>query len=210
MPDSFDARMQGQTPESIKPKSSKGWMIAAIIAIIGVVALGVTEFLAYQEIAKKDDEIANLKKQSENKSETETETEETLNLKGFDLDGPGLTKLLEVGDDTANYPKYINELKTTKISKDGKYLYSEIGGHTEHGGGWTTLVYRVLPDGEWKTSGVSRNSVSNCKDFSKEALEVLIDMGNGESEGCMADGWKDGDELTKLQDYYDKTYKESE
>ena len=42
-------------------KSGKSWMIAAIVLLIGVVALGVTEFLTYKEISKKDNEITELK-----------------------------------------------------------------------------------------------------------------------------------------------------
>ena len=74
--------------------------------------------------------------------------------------------------------------------------------------GFKTIVYRTLPDGEWKNIGVARNGVSNCKDYSKEALEVLIDYENGDEEGCMPDGWKSDDELKKIGDYYDEKYKE--
>ena len=63
MQDSFDARMQGQTPETVaKPKSSKLWIIICAVLLIGIVALAVTEVLAYQEISKRDDKITELEK----------------------------------------------------------------------------------------------------------------------------------------------------
>ena len=84
MQDSFGASAQENTPQQTSEqtpavaerKSGKGWMVAAIILMVGVVALGVTEFLAYQEISKKDDEIAKLKTEQNNTPAEEKEPEE--------------------------------------------------------------------------------------------------------------------------------------
>ncbi|MBO4855430.1 hypothetical protein J5500_03445 [Candidatus Saccharibacteria bacterium] len=186
-----------------KTKSNKGWMVAAIIAIIGVIALGVTEFLAYQDIAKKDDEIADLKKQVEDKTD-----QDALDLRGFDFDGPGFTKVLNLGTNTTgpDYEAQLVEVMGGKISKDGKYLYVEVHG-VQGLSGFRTFVYRTLPDGNWKNIGVARNGVSECKNYSKEALEILIDYGNSDEE-CMSDNWKADDDLTKISDYYNEKYKE--
>ena len=206
MQDSFDARMKGNAPEAVKTKSNKGWMVAAIVLLVGVVALGVTEFLAYQEIAKKDKEIAELK----TKSSTEEDAGEgALDLKGADFDGAGLAKTLNLGITAGeDYKATIFGINTLKISKDGKYLYTEVRA-TQGLSSFKTIVYRTLPDGEWKDIGVARNGVSNCKDYSKEALEVMIDYGNG-NEGCMPDDWKPDDELMKIGKYYEEKYKEEE
>jgi hypothetical protein len=204
--DSFDARMKGNAPEAVKTKSNKGWMVAAIVLLVGVVALGVTEFLAYQEIAKKDKEIAELK----TKSSTEEDAGEgALDLKGADFDGAGLAKTLNLGITAGeDYKATIFGINALKISKDGKYLYTEVRA-TQGLSSFKTIVYRTLPDGEWKNIGVALNSVSNCKDYSKEALEVMIDYGNG-NEGCMSDDWKPDDELMKIGKYYEEKYKEEE
>ncbi|MBO4855429.1 hypothetical protein J5500_03440 [Candidatus Saccharibacteria bacterium] len=100
MPDSFDARMQGQTPESVKQKSGKGWMICSIILAILLIGGGVfagmiimkgdrdTNRLSEveQQLKEKDEKIAELEKkidegaissdpEGDQKSEEETESE---------------------------------------------------------------------------------------------------------------------------------------
>ncbi|MCR5572337.1 MAG: hypothetical protein K6F57_01000 [Candidatus Saccharibacteria bacterium] len=124
-------------------------MVAAIVLLVGVVALGITEFLAYQEIGKKDKEIAELK----TKSSTEEDAEEgALGLKGADFDGAGLAKTLNLGITAGeDYKATIFGINAIKISKDGKYLYTEVKA-TQGLSSFRTIVYRTLPDG-WLEAG---------------------------------------------------------
>ena len=78
MQDSFDARIHGDVPASVKHKSNIGWIIVVGILLAGLVALVVMQVLAYQEIARKDNEISELKNkpaatQAEVKEPTEAE-----------------------------------------------------------------------------------------------------------------------------------------
>ena len=62
MQDSFDARMQGQAPASVKPvKSSKGWMVCSIILIIlliGVCVFGYMIGAMFTDLKVTDEMLA--------------------------------------------------------------------------------------------------------------------------------------------------------
>ena len=204
MQDSFDARMQGQKPESAqKSVSSKGWMIAAIIFLLGAIALGVTEFLAYQEISKKDERIAELEKQQNKPEEEQKEESTSSSLNGVDLDGEGLSKTLG--------HVLLNSFSNFKISKDGKYLHVDIDYNTGENyiAQTSFLFYKALPTGEWKRVATSGNTVGVCGvAYSEEELEVLIDAGHGDIPCVM----KEEDVMDKskhktISEYYNETYK---
>lgn len=194
--------MQEQKHKSTdKESGGKSWMIIAGILLIATFVLGVTEFLAYQDIAKKDDEITNLKKTISDM--------EAKSVFGADLDGSGLAKVLYIDSNKDDYPDfYLEDADFFKISKDGKYIYGQFKEATSDKspsrvGGIRMLVYKTLPDGEWKVSDIARNGILNCKDYSEEEAEILIDNGG---EKCMDDNSKADDAAIDLEDYYDKKH----
>ena len=65
MEDSFEARLAGQKPVTEKKKSSKGWMICSIIALVLLVGVGV--FAGILFFNKDDSKVANLEKTVEEK-----------------------------------------------------------------------------------------------------------------------------------------------
>ncbi len=76
MDNSINTQQESPAPSSTENvKSNKGWMVAAIVLIFCVAILGITEFLAYQEIAKKDNRITELTSQQNSATQKENQTE---------------------------------------------------------------------------------------------------------------------------------------
>lgn len=181
MQDSFGASSQENTPQQTSEqtpavaerKSGKGWMAAAIILLIGVIALGVTEFLAYQEIEQKNQEITSLKGQISKAGEPKL------------ADGAG-----DTGDKTTAVHKIeysalekkiaaedknsVLALSKIEYTDDGKYLFA-MGSVTVKGamGGAITTWYKSTEDGaEWKKLFEGQNFVE-CSKLSEEQLEIM-------------------------------------
>ncbi len=160
--------MQEQDVEKAAIKNNKGWMVAAIVLLVGVVALGVTEFLAYQEISKKDKEIAELKEKEDRIAELEKNGQTTEGQKALSVDYAGLRKLTH----TENGDKGTLSITKLDITKDGKYFYV-IGGVSVEGTGSAGVWYKEAEEGaSWKflTGG---HAIGSCSALSEEAKEFM-------------------------------------
>ena len=200
MQDSFDARMQGQTPSTIKPaKSGKGWMVCAIILLIGVIALGVTEFLAYQEMAKKDDEIANLKKQLEEKTATPVEedgdeptddgqeggdSEVTPGDKTkIDDEDTVKSELDAVVKSKTGGQGYTYKINKFGLTKDQKYYYAYFTISITGGANDSMVYYRAAQGGTWKYMNGGQ-AVQVCTDLDADALSFMKQYGKEVTHYC--------------------------
>ena len=207
--------MQEQTQELVKAKSNKGWMISTIVLLVLLVGFGVFGGLIMAKGNRDTNDLADVRAELEEKNNKIAELEAKIKeadsaqgLNGFDLNGAGMAKTLGLGrvESSTNAETSLTRIYDIKVSKDGKYLYADVGGFTG-AAGFRTIVYRALPGTEWKSLGVPRSSISDCKDYSKVALEILMDYGRTD-EKCQPDNWKPGDDMVNIEDYYNKTYKE--
>ena len=180
MQDSFDARMHGDAPASVKHKSNIGWIVTIGILLVGLVALVVMQVLAYQEITKKDNEISELKNkpaamQAEVKEPTGAEIggdeQGEMSDRLTQIDIAGLKKVAGVSSDGGVYLS-INKLEFTN---DGKYLYA-IGGISASGFGGAGVWYKsTTSDAEWQTIVKGAQAVGDCSNYSKEVLDFMKD-----------------------------------
>ena len=196
MQDSFDARMQGQTPETVRPKSKKGWMICSIVLIfilVGVCVFGGmiimkgdrdTNRLAEveQQLKEKDDKIAELEKKIEDlsvSSDGETDGD------GQDSDGEiddektvkaeleAYIKSTKMTDSSHKYTYTINKLSLTK---DQKYYFAHVTVTIDGGANESSLEYRLAKGGKW-TFANGGQAVEPCSTLGQEALDFIKTYG---------------------------------
>ena len=172
MQDSFDARMKGNVPETVKPKSSKGWMICSFILLAILIGGGVfagmiimkgdrdTNRLSEveQQLKEKEDRIAELEK-----NEQTTEGQKTLSI-----DYAGLRKLTH----TENGDKGTLSITKLDITKDGKYFYA-IGGVSVEGTSSAGVWYKEVEESaSWKSLNGGQ-AIGSCSALSEEAKEFM-------------------------------------
>ena len=79
MEDSFEARMQGHTPESIRSKKSgKGWMICSIVLIVIMIVAGVFGGMIIMKGNRDTNRLSEVEQQLKEKEEKITELEQQI------------------------------------------------------------------------------------------------------------------------------------
>ena len=173
-----------------------GWIAAAIIFVVAIGVIVGLEILASNELAKKDQEIAELKKNT-NTDDDDEHTEPTVKterpLAGFDTKIEDAFKLLK-GENT-----YLT-FKKMVVSKDGEYIFILGGEHVIGGAGALVQYYRpTSDDGTWKVY-YAGNGIPNCKDYNEEQIEIAKKYAeelDGLINTCSTD---DGLETQKVSD----------
>ncbi len=194
MQDSSDARMKGNVPETVKTKSGKGWMVAAIILLVGVVALGVTEFLAYQEISKKDDEIAKLKTQQKGapaeekepveeiepeESGTPSETAKTADKISVNLDGIKTQIASDLGINASNVVLHSSHIMS---QSDQKHILVEASYGIKNSSGASVIYYKDNNSSEAKWTKLWKGHQMVCSSLNSKQKSMLKDI-----KTCMGD-----------------------
>lgn len=196
MQDSFDARMQGQTPEPAeKAKSNKLWIIISAVLLIGVIALAVTEVLAYQEMSKRDEKITELEKKIEELQKPAEKEEEPPIVdddddEGDDVDADKEEEIDDMDAAKSSLDAYIKKTKMTvsgyqysytindmKLTKDGKYYYALITVSIKNGSNDSSLEYRLAKKGsDWKYVNGGQ-AVPLCSELDSDALTFMKNYG---------------------------------
>ena len=178
MQDSFDARMQGQTPATVKPaKSGKGWMILSIVLLVVMIAGGVfagmiimkgnrdTNRLSEVENQLKEKE-AKIEELEKAKTSAEEKAKEAQAV-AIDAAAEELTNLITKNKQYG--PSIV--LKELKTTSDGKYLYAIAGDTTGQG-----VYFKEIENGKW-TFVNGGHAVSACSEISAEGLEFMKTYG---------------------------------
>ena len=196
MQDSFDARMQGQVPEVVKRKSSKGWMICSVILLFIMIGGGIfagtiiakgdrdTNKLSEveQQIKEKDDKIAELEKKIEslsNPTDGDTDADkEASPSDGTTIDKEDAVKseldtLIKNKEGGSSYTYKINKFGLTK---DQKYYYAFFTISYTGGTNDSMVYYRAAQGGTWKYMN-GGHAVSSCTDFDADVLSFMKQYG---------------------------------
>ena len=92
MQDSFDARIHGQTPETVaRAKSGKGWMICSILALVllvGVSAYAIMLTLNKQGGSSSSNDVAKLQQEIAAKDEKLDKIKEAVGVESVDAVTP--------------------------------------------------------------------------------------------------------------------------
>lgn len=167
MPTITSERNQMKAEKTSDTKNDKicakgGWIAAITILVITAGIIAGLMINSNNQLAKKDEEIANLK---ENKNSS---------LAGFDIKIDGIAKAendpLYKGDDDDFYWKF----EKIAVSKDGKYIFAQAGVNSIHSlnGGAMAQYYRSTDnDGVWKYYS-GGNAITGCNKFDKERIEI--------------------------------------
>ena len=174
MQDSFDARMQGQAPASVKPvKSSKGWMVCSIILIIlliGVCVFGGMIIMKGDRDSKRLADVESQLKEKEAKIEELEKAKQTDKQNTTDpivIDYAGLKKLTATDSNKATL-----SLGKLEFTKDGKYIYA-IGSVSSEGASYTGTWYKSVEKGAgWKLLQ-SGQALGDCSNLSDEAKTFM-------------------------------------
>lgn len=139
-----------------------GWIAAIAILVIAAGIIAGIMINSNNQLAKKDEEIANLK---ENKNSS---------LAGFDIEIDGIAKAEDnpryKDDDDNAYWRF----DKIAVSKDGKYIFAlgQIRSINSLGGGGLAQYYRSTEDnGTWKYYA-GGNGIGLCEKFNKEQIEI--------------------------------------
>ena len=161
---------QAQDKEVAAKDAKGGWIAAIAILLIAIVTIAGVIVGTNNELAKKDDEIANLKKAAEAPSagqsgEPTTPAKTEPSLAGFDTKIVDAFKLLN-GDNS-----YL-AFEKMAVSKDGKYMFI-IGKEkvTGSSGGLAQYYRSTSEDGTWKYYA-GGNGFPSCDDFDSERIEI--------------------------------------
>ena len=139
-----------------------GWIAAIAILVIAAGIIAGIMINSNNQLAKKDEEIANLK---ENKNSS---------LAGFDIEIDGIAK-------AENDPRYKDDddnaywrFDKIAVSKDGKYIFAlgQIHSINSLDNGGFAQYYRSTEDnGAWKYYA-GGNGIGLCEKFNKEQIEI--------------------------------------
>ena len=192
MDNSINTQQESSTPSPTEnAKSNKGWMVAAIVLVFCVAILGITEFLAYQEIAKKDNRITELTSQQNSATQKEDQTEHK------EVETPADEKTekpvdKEIEDDTTDKISVnLDELKEQVISDSGipkdliviydqsimtqssqKYIVVNMSYGSKKGSGQRGIYYKENnTSGKWKQIFSGHQIL--CSGLSSEQKTVL-------------------------------------
>ncbi len=192
MQDSFESRMQGQTPENIKPKKNTALIIVIAVLAVATIALGVVAFLANQDSAKKDERITNLEKQieelnkqKEEESKTEEEAPATDSDEESDDEGE-IDSLEKVQTELDAYIKstkmtnpsysYTYKINSLKLTNDKKYYYAHITVSVKGGSNDSSVEYRAAKDGKWGYVN-GGNGIILCSEIDSDSLDFIKTYG---------------------------------
>ena len=143
MQDSFDARMHGDVPASVKHKSNIGWIIVVGILLAGLVALVVMQVLAYQEIARKDNEISELKnKPAATQAEVKEPTEAEVATDKISVDLNGLKEQMII-DTGVPKDKFVLQNANILTQSEQKYIVVDASYGSTGGSGAAIVYYKV-------------------------------------------------------------------
>ena len=196
MEQNTDQQTIGSNQAEKKPGGKGGWIAAAVILVVAIGAIVGLEILASNELTKKDQEIAELKKNTNTDDDGE-HTEPTVkterSLAGFDTKIEDALKLLKGENSYLSFKKMI-------VSKDGEYMFILGGEHVEGGGGGLAQYYRsTSDDGVWKYYA-GGNGIPSCKEFNDEQIEIASKYAeelDGLINTCLTDS---GLETQKISD----------
>ena len=173
MQDSFDARIHGDAPASVKHKSNIGWIIVVGILLAGLVALVVMQVLAYQEIARKNNEISELKNkpaatQAEEKEPTEAEV--ATDKISVDLNGLKEQMIIDTG-----VPKDSFVLQNANIltQSEQKYIVVDASYGSTSGSGAAMFYYKKNKSSDSKWKKLCEGYQMTCPSRNSEQKTVL-------------------------------------
>jgi hypothetical protein len=161
--------------------SGKGWMIAAIAAIVVVVGLaaGLTfALLSVSDSKRKVDEMqvsldSTTSELNRFKEVTGVENPEDVVMGdgGVDVDFSSIAKLLN------NAFVYLDG---SFLRYNGDFQVAKFNVSDAGGSGYVAYLYRALPDGQWRYSSFSGQGAPSCDDVTDEevdAFEGIIECG---------------------------------
>ena len=173
MQDSFDARMHGDVPASVKHKSNIGWIIALAILLVGLVALIVMQVLAYQEIARKDNEISELKnKPATTQAEVKEPTEAEVATDKISVDLNGLKEQMII-DTGVPKDKFVLQNANILTQSEQKYIVVDASYGSTGGSGAAIVYYKENNSSDSKWKKLWEGHQMTCSGLNSEQKTVL-------------------------------------
>jgi len=187
MQDSFDARLQGQVPETVRPRTSKGWMICSIllfIVLIGVCAFGGIIILkgnrdtnrladVEQELKDKDAKIAELEKEEKvTDSEITDSSASTADTISVDM---AKFKTSMAADLKIDEDDLVIHSSSIMAQGEQKYIIAEISYGTS-GSGAAAVYYKEnkVKDSEWEKLWSGHQML--CKGLSQKQIAIMNEL----------------------------------
>ena len=134
MQDSFDARIHGQTPETVaRAKSGKGWMICSILALVllvGVSAYAIMLTLNKQGGSSSSNDVAKLQQEIAAKDEKLDKIKEAVGVESVDAVTPEVIASKTYDPNYIYFPEAGMKIKIPDTIKNVSYLHHSRGSIT--------------------------------------------------------------------------------